>query len=116
VVATGPAARRLATATLDGLRLGRLLRAVFSTDAFLVLGDAEQLPWADGAAYLGREDGLLLPTTEAPSVPADLLRCALTSTVPGPEYAVLPDRLYAFSAPAADPDPGWLAQYASGGA
>lgn len=114
VLATGPAARRLAAAVLDRTRKGRVLRTVFSADTILVLGDAEHLPWVDGATYLGREDGVLLPTVAAPSVPADLLRSALTNTIPGAEYAVLPGRLYSFPTPTGETDQAWLAQYASG--
>jgi hypothetical protein len=41
-----------------------------------VLGDGDDLPWCDGAVYLGRVDDVLLPTALEPSVPAGVLRAA----------------------------------------
>ncbi|MEU6238231.1 hypothetical protein [Kitasatospora sp. NPDC047058] len=43
----------------------------------LVLGDGDDLPWADGARYLGRDAGLLVPTTARPGPAAALWRRAL---------------------------------------
>ncbi len=61
----------------------------------VVMAVAEELPWADGATYLGMAhdaNGLLLPVHYCPDVPADLLLLAvreLCAPSPGP-YAVLP--------------------------
>lgn len=60
-------------------RLARL-RGVASSDAVLVLGSSEDLPWCDGIAYLGHDPDspeLLVPCAVAPSVPAPLLVRAL---------------------------------------
>ncbi|MFD0274000.1 hypothetical protein ACFVHB_08795 [Kitasatospora sp. NPDC127111] len=43
----------------------------------LVLGAEDELPWADGARYLGRDAGLLVPTTARPGPAAALWRRAL---------------------------------------
>jgi hypothetical protein len=51
---------------------------VSGPDVLLVVGD--ELPWADGVVYLGRDPDapkLLLPTTLMPEVPVDLFERAL---------------------------------------
>ncbi len=58
------------------------LAGVAGENLLIILGEAEVLPWADGALYLGREaeaPSLLLPTTLAPAVPLLLLERALRS-------------------------------------
>ncbi|AUY47817.1 hypothetical protein [Streptomyces sp. CB01881] len=47
------------------------------TTVLLVLGAGADLPWADGARYLGRDAGLLVPTTARPGPAAALWRRAL---------------------------------------
>lgn len=94
VAAVGPAARALARRLL--LRPAEVverLSGVTGPDLLLLLG--EELPWTDGAVYLGRDPAaptLLLPTTLAPSVPIALLERRLARAfreVP-PPVAVLP--------------------------
>ena len=80
-VAVGPPARRLGERllALDDGHLARL-RGLAAADLLLVLGDADSLPWVDGIAYLGHDPSaprLLLPTAQAPDVPADLFERAL---------------------------------------
>lgn len=99
-VAGGP---RLRAATVRRLRGGADLRVAFGPEWTLVLGD--DLPWADDATYLGWDDGLLVPTTLAPSTPAGLLRHAL----PGDVLAVLPGALLTGPAPVRTADPELLA-------
>jgi hypothetical protein len=92
VAARGRAARALAERLLarDDEALARLHG---------VAGEAPELPWADGATYLGRDPlapSLLLPTTREPSVPLPLLERALVARalrVPNapPPLAVLLD-------------------------
>jgi hypothetical protein len=89
-VAGGP---ELRAATVRRLRSGAELRVAFGPEWTLVIGD--DLPWADGATYLGWDDGLLVPTTLAPSTPAGLLRHAL----PGDALAVLPGAVLTGPAP-----------------
>ena len=100
VAARGRAARALAERLLarDDEALARL-HGVAGEDLLLVLGEAPELPWADGATYLGRDPlapSLLLPTTHEPSVPLPLLERALVARalrVPNapPPLAVLLD-------------------------
>lgn len=90
------------------------LRVAVSTQNLLILGDTEDLPWVDGARYLGRDDGLLVPTTRTLSIPSDLLRAALAETMPGQEFAVLENRVLAFTAPIPGIDPRWLEDYSLG--
>jgi hypothetical protein len=82
VVAFGAAAVALAE---RAAARGEPLSATAGGDALVLLGPAEALPWVDGAVYLGREHGLLVPTTLAPTVPGDLLARALHQRLaPGP--------------------------------
>ncbi|TCO62076.1 hypothetical protein [Actinocrispum wychmicini] len=65
---------------------GVAIRAAVGDGWTLILGD--DLPWADGAVYLGWEDGLLVPTLLRPSVPSSFLKAALPDAL-----AVLPGRV-----------------------
>lgn len=90
VAGVGPVAHRLRGATADRVGTGALIRACADAEWIVLLGDRDDLPWADGAVYLGWESGILLPTTVAPSLPAELIRRAvggrptdLVAVVPG---------------------------------
>jgi hypothetical protein len=112
VLGTGAVARLLAGAVMS--EAVSALRFAASADSLLIVGDTGDLPWVDGARYLGRDDGLLVPTTRESSVPADLLRAALAEAIPGQEFAVLEGRVFAFPALTAGADPRWLRKYARG--
>ena len=78
VVARGEAARRLA-ARVSEAALARLA-GVAGPSVLLFTGPAEELPWVDGALYLGVDPaapGLLLPCNHQADVPAALLEKAL---------------------------------------
>ncbi|WP_405363147.1 hypothetical protein OG535_36860 [Kitasatospora sp. NBC_00085] len=102
VLALGDAVPALAAATRDRLRAGARLGVLADGPppadavptaggpvaapgvlsdpgavALLVLGSEADLPWADGARYLGRDAGLLVPTTARPGPAAALWRRAL---------------------------------------
>ncbi|WP_405437470.1 hypothetical protein OG373_09625 [Streptomyces avidinii] len=127
VLAVGDAVPGLAAAALervrDGARLGVLADdgpGLPAADrALLVLGAEADLPWADGARYLGRDAGLLVPTTARPAPAAPLWRRAIGAVegqlcvlVPGralvadpPAPVTSPDALDPFTRPeGADPD------------
>ncbi|HKV12615.1 MAG TPA: hypothetical protein VJ725_31005, partial [Thermoanaerobaculia bacterium] len=99
-VARGRAARLLGERLLarSDEDLARL-EGVAGEDLLIVLGPAAELPWTDGAVYVGRDPeapSLLLPTTREPSVPLPLLEQALIARaqrVPGvsPPLVVFPD-------------------------
>lgn len=112
VLGTGRVARLLASAVRP--EAVSALRIAASADSLLIVGEIDHLPWVDGARYLGREDGLLVPTTRRSSVPADLLRAALAEAMPGQEFAVLEGRVFASPAPTAGADPRWLQEYSRG--
>jgi len=96
VAARGVAARALARRLLarEDKALARLSGAA-APDLLVVLGEAAELPWVDGAVYLGKDASaptLLLPTTREPSVPLPLLERAFARTVAAPPpLAVLLD-------------------------
>jgi len=93
----------LRAAAVRRLREGAELRVASGPEWTLVVGT--DLPWADGATYLGWDDGLLVPTTLAPSTPAGLLRHALPADV----LAVLPGAVLTGPAPVRTADPERLA-------
>lgn len=93
------AKRLMARAPADLARL----RGVASTSVLVVLGEADDLPWVEGASYLGRDPiapSLWLPTTRAPSVSAALLERALVHLPSRGPCAVLlaPSRIVPLSA------------------
>jgi hypothetical protein len=102
VLADGLLAHRLAESASRRLADGADLRIAVGGGALLILSEAEVLPWAPGVTYLGRDHGLLLPTTVTPTVPVDLLETAvhqlLLSRQHGPSrhVAVLPGRVITF--------------------
>jgi hypothetical protein len=95
VAAEGEAALALARRLLDrdDAALARL-RGVAGDRLLIVLAAAQDLPWVDGASYLGRDPAapaLLLPTLDAPQVHPALLERALLAKAAGkpPPLAVL---------------------------
>lgn len=112
VLARAEAAGRLALATHARSSVGPGLRAAGADGVLIVVGPEEELPWAEGVTYLGREDGVLLPTTLAPSVPPGLLRQVLQAQ--GSELVVVPGEVLAFTTATAPPDPAWLLDRARG--
>jgi len=92
----------LRAATVRRLRAGAELRVAIGPEWTLVAGD--DLPWADGATYLGWDDGLLVPTTLVPSTPAGLLRHSL----PADTLAVVPGAVLTGPAPLRTADPELL--------
>lgn len=80
-IAFGAAARGLKDKllTLDDEKLSAL-QGVFAHDLLFVAGAAENLPWADGVIYLGRDAraaSIYLPTNRCPNVPFDLFEKSL---------------------------------------
>ena len=100
VVALGDAADALARRLLtrEDAEIARL-QGVTADGMIAVIGATEDLPWVDGALYLGHDAAapvLLLPTTLEPDLPADLLQHALAHRFPAAAspLALLPsDRL-----------------------
>jgi len=103
VAATGTALGPLRDATL-ARPPEHELRAIGGDDWLVVLGN--DLPWADGAVYLGWDSGILVPTTATPSLPVALLRGALPSAG---LVVLLPDQVLLSDAPVWAVDPTLLA-------
>jgi hypothetical protein len=81
VIASGEAAPRLASRVLERTN-GELarLRGVAGDGLVLLVGDADDLPWVDGVAYLGRDaaaPSLLVPTSLEPSIAPALFERAV---------------------------------------
>jgi hypothetical protein len=71
------------------------LRGVAGNNILLLLGEAAQLPWIDGAVYLGRDPAspsLLLPTHSEPEIAPALFERAILARFPelAAPLAVLP--------------------------
>ncbi|MBX6166537.1 MAG: hypothetical protein IRY84_02675 [Thermobispora bispora] len=89
VAGAGRVAASLAASVRARAAGGAALRVAAADGWILVLGDGEDLPWADGACYLGLDGGLLVPTTRAPIPPAALWRERLLPDGPAGRLAVL---------------------------
>lgn len=96
VAAVDAAASALARRLLDRDDASlRALRGVAAIDRPLLVVLGDDLPWVDGALYLGSPDAcprLLTPTVHAPILPEALLERALRRRFPAAEglLAVLP--------------------------
>ncbi|HKH45413.1 MAG TPA: hypothetical protein VKM72_12175 [Thermoanaerobaculia bacterium] len=88
VAARGEAARALARRLLArGDEILVRLTGAAAPDLLIVLGASADLPWVDGAVYLGKDaaaPSLLLPTTREPSVPLPLVERAFARAAGSP--------------------------------
>jgi hypothetical protein len=82
VLAAGDAVPALSAATRRGLARGAELRAAAGEGWLVVLGPTEDLPWADGVRYLGREGELLVPTTSTVAPLPGLVAAAVRRVAP----------------------------------
>ncbi|GAA4596855.1 hypothetical protein GCM10023194_70090 [Planotetraspora phitsanulokensis] len=89
VAGSGPVAAALAASARSRVLEGAQLRVAAADDWILVLGGEEDLPWADGAHYLGLDAGLLVPTTRTPVPRAELWRDHLVAGHPAGRIAAL---------------------------
>jgi hypothetical protein len=110
VVASGAVAADLREDTLVRVASGARLRACVGNEGWLiVLGDPDELPWADGATYLGWDSGVLVPTLAQPWPCTDLLREPLRRlTGRQPLVALLPELVLAGPLPREPVDPARL--------
>jgi hypothetical protein len=109
VAAVDQAGERLRQAAAGRLAAGGRLRAAANDEWVIVLGDPVDLPWIEGALYLGWASGVLVPTTLAPSVPADLLRRSVTRDV-GDLVVMVPGAVLVSPMPVRPADPDLLAR------
>jgi hypothetical protein len=116
VAGSGPVAPSLAAGARDRAESGARLRAAATAGWIVVLADPADLPWADGAVYLGWDDGLLVPTTRVPWPPAGIIRGALAAHVPdGCDLLVLlPSQVLASPMPVHPLSPAALATVTGG--
>ena len=99
----------LAAAVRERLGRGVELRAAGGVRLLLVLGEAADLPWADGARYLGWDGGMLTPTTHRPLPAAGLWRQAVLRGIDKDRLVVLlPGRALVTAAPRRAADAGLL--------
>ena len=89
VAGSGPVAASLTASARLRILHGADLRVATADDWILVLGDGDDLPWADGAHYLSLEAGLLVPTTQEPTPRAELWRDRLLVGAHDGKLAVL---------------------------
>ncbi len=105
VAAVGSAAVALRAATfarrLDGINL----RAAASPEWIVVLGHVGDLPWVDGATYLGWDGGWLLPTALAPYPGVAFVQAALNGSSSTSLTVLLPGQLLRAALPVRAADP-----------
>jgi len=108
VAAQGTAAKHLCAGAVPRLRAGTRLRAVADEHWVVIVGDAHELPWADGAVYLGWEAGTLVPTTVMPFPPTDIVTRSVGHAV-GELVVLLPGTVLVSTMPVQPADPELLA-------
>lgn len=106
-LASGPQVPQLAADTVRRLDAGAWLRACAAPGWLVVLGDTADLPWADGARYLGWESGVLVPTTLACLPGAAYVRAA-TDAASDELVVLLPDAVLTAPQPRRRADPAAL--------
>jgi hypothetical protein len=78
------------------------LQGIGGKQMILLTGEGENLPWTNGAIYLGRDaqmPSVLLPTTLKPNCPLDLFERALNEKFSRlSPFAVLPEKIIPFGA------------------
>ena len=76
------------------------LQGVGAKGMILLTGESQQLPWTNGAVYLGRDaqmPSVLMPTTLKPNIPLDLFERVLKKEFSDfSPFAVLPEKLIPF--------------------
>jgi len=103
LIAFGAAAQRLRSKLLklDDEKLANL-QGVFAENLIFVSGSAENLPWADGVIYLGRDApaaSILVPTNLRPNVPVDLFEKSLLKNFAAQKpFAVVEDKIISVGA------------------
>jgi hypothetical protein len=95
VLGQGSVASILARALVDGLARGVDLDVHASDGFLLAIGDEHDLPWVDGATWLGRDGPLLIPTSLEPSLDTGLLARAIARRIGAVHgwVILLPDQL-----------------------
>ena len=74
------------------------IRAVGGDDWLIVIAPPQQLPWAEGAVYLGWESGVLVPTLLRPTLPMFLVARTLARQSGSPDERLrilMPDQVLA---------------------
>jgi hypothetical protein len=109
VLGRGAAVPALASRAAARIAAGTRLRVAAAPGWLLVLGD--DLPWAPGVRYLGRDGALLVPTTLACRPGADLLHQALRRRVPADHdlIVLVDDVVLTAPRPTRDADPATVA-------
>ncbi|WP_329491420.1 hypothetical protein OG618_33760 [Kitasatospora sp. NBC_01246] len=111
VLALGAAVAALAVAARERLAGGARLGVVAGDGALLVLGAEADLPWADGARYLGLDAGVLVPTTARPRPAAALWRRAVGAEGDRRLCVLLPGHALVADPPPPTTDPAALDPY-----
>ena len=115
VVAHEAAVPGLARSACSRLRAGAGLTAAVGHGYLVIIGDEADLPWSDGAVYLGWEAAVLVPTTTEP-VPRTALIAEAARREAGPHdlVIVLPQVVLHTPNPRPITDPAQLADLIAG--
>jgi hypothetical protein len=114
VLGDGLVAARLAAALAERVEHGADVEVHAGDGLVLAIGDAADLPWVDGAVWLGAEAGLLVPTTLEPTPEPHLVGRAVAKSVGADAgwIVLTPDRIVVGRRAAGHPDPGRLRELA----
>ena len=95
ILGRGPVTPFLARALSDRVSRGIDLEVHAGDGYLLAIGDEAELPWVDGATWLGRDGALLVPTTLAPMPDVGLVSRAIAREIGSRVgwVVLLPDRV-----------------------
>lgn len=114
ILARGPVVPILAGALAESVSRGTDLDLHAGDGYLLALGSEQDLPWVDGATWLGRDGSLLVPTTLTPLPDAGLVGRAIARRLGGGSawIVLMPDLVLAGERSTGLPDVGRLREIA----
>lgn len=114
VLADGQVAARLAAALAERVDHGADVEVHAGPGLVVAMGDPDDLPWIDGAVWLGAEAGLLVPTTLEPTPEPHLVARAVAKSVGADAgwIVLTPDRIVVGRRAVGRPDAGRLRELA----
>jgi len=116
VLLRGDSSRTFSARVADRNDVASSLRLAVGDGYLVAVGDASDLPWVDGAVWLGRDGPILCPTTLQPDMPSALVAGALMRNGHRGLVVATPAIAFVSDLPAGPPSTAQLVQLAQGGA